>query len=225
MIFKLRMLLLLAMLVAAAPAVAQVTPVQKDTIKEKRDKMYKNIETFSKKKKFTKFLYRLIFRPVKEKEPASTRKRTRKKTPEMVSAYAAYEGKIIRRINIETLDPFGYSVTDTAAKPSNWVQQFGNTIHLKTKDLAVKNFLLFKRNQPLDSIRVKESERLLRTQRYIRRVVITPQAIKGSKDSVDINIRVLDSWSLIPNGSFSSSGTSIELTERKLLWVWARIEE
>jgi hypothetical protein len=214
MIFKLRMLLLLAMLLAAAPAVAQVTPVQKDTIKEKRDKMYKNIETFSKKKKFTKFLYKLIFRPVREKEPASTRKRTRRKTPEMISAYAAYEGKIIRRINIETLDPFGYSITDTAARPSNWVQRFGNSIHLKTKNLAIKNFLLFKRNQPLDSIRVKESERLLRTQRYIRRVVITPEAIKGSKDSVDINIRVLDSWSLIPNGSFSGSGTSIEVTER-----------
>lgn len=215
------MLLLVTVLLAATPAFAQVTPVQKDTvtaqndtIKEKRDKMYKNIETFSKKKKFTKFLYKLIFRPVREKEPATARKNTRRRTPEMKSAYAAHEGKIIRRINIETMDPFGYSITDTAAKPHNWVERFGNSIHLKTKNLAVKNFLLFKRNEPLDSLLVKESERLLRTQRYIRRVVITPQAIKGSKDSVDVNIRVLDSWSLIPNGSFSSTGTSMELTER-----------
>lgn len=209
------------LLVAAPTAFAQVTPVQKDTvaaqkdtIKEKRDKMYKNIETFSKKKKFTKFLYKLIFRPVREKEPASTRKRTQRRTPEMKSAYAGHEGKIIRKINIETLDPFGYSITDTAAKPGNWVERLGNSIHLKTKNLAVKNFLLFKRNQPLDSLLVKESERLLRTQRYIRRVIIVPEAVKGSRDSVDIDIRVLDSWSLIPNGSFSSSGTSLELTER-----------
>jgi len=214
MILKIRLLFLLAFMLAAAPMAAQVSPVQKDSIKEKRDKMYKNIETFSKKKKFTKFVYRLIFRPVREKEPAVTRKQTKRRTPEMQSIYAAHEGKIVRRINIETLDPFGYSITDTTSVPGNWLERFGNQVHLKTKTLAIRNFLLFKRNKPMDSLLVKESERLLRTQRYIRRVVITPEAVKGSKDSVDINIRVLDSWSLIPNGSFSGSRTSVEVTER-----------
>lgn len=214
MLLKLRVVLILAVLLAVAPMAAQVTPVQKDTIKEKRDKMYKNIETFSKKKKFTKFLYRLIFRPVREKEPAVARKKTKRRAPEMQSKYAPYEGRIVRKINIETLDPFGYSITDTASRPDNWVQKLGNHIHLKTKELAIKNFLLFKRDQVLDSLLVKESERLLRTQRYIRRIVITPEGVQGSKDSVDINIRVLDSWSLIPNGSFSGTGTNIELTER-----------
>lgn len=208
------LLLLLAIFLATAPVVAQEAPTQRDTVKEKRDRIYKNIETYSKKRKFTKFFYRLIFRPVREKEPASVRKDIKEKAPEMKSIYAAYEGRIVRRINIETLDPFGYSITDTTSKPGNWVENLGNRIHLKTKELAVRNFLLFKRNQPMDSLLVKESERLLRTQRYIRRVVITPEAVAGSKDSVDVNIRVLDSWSLIPNGSFSTTGTSIELTER-----------
>lgn len=204
------------LLVAALPAAAQVNPPaqQQDTVKLKRDQMYKNLENYSKRKGFTKFLHKLIFRPVRDKEPSNTRKKIKKRTPEMQNTYAGYQGKIVRRIRVETLDPFGYSISDTTEMPNNWLERFGNNMHLKTKQLTIKNLLLFKRDKPLDSLLVKESERLIRSQRYIRRVAIQPQPIKGSKDSVDIYIRVLDSWSLMPNGSASGSGTSIELTER-----------
>jgi hypothetical protein len=213
MILKLRLLVLL-FLVFAAPMAAQDAPVKKDSIKEKRDQMYKNIENYSKRKKFTKLIYKLIFRPVKEKEPAVTRKKTKKKAPEMKNTFDNYEGRIVRHIYIETLDPFGYSITDTTSRPSNWLENLGNRIHLKTKQLTIRNLLLIKRNKPLDSLLVKESERLIRAQRYVRRVIITPKGVGNSKDSVDVTIRVLDSWSLIPNGSASGSGTSIEVTER-----------
>lgn len=213
MALKIKLLLLLAFL-AMAPAAAQVVPVQKDTVKEKRDKMYKKLEDYSKRKKFTKFLHKLIFRPVQPKKPSRTRKAVKERSPELQNTYAGYEGKIVRNIIIETLDPFGFSVTDTARKPEAWIEKFGNSVHLKTKNLTVKNLLLFKRNEPLDSLLVKESERLIRSQRYVRRVAIKPVPVGSSKDSVDISIRVLDSWSLIPNGSFSGSSTSIELTER-----------
>lgn len=213
MTLKLKLLLLLVLL-AAAPVFAQVTPTQADSIKEKRDEMYKNLQDISKKKKFTKFLHKLVFKPVQEKAPAINRKKTKARTPEMQSTYRNHEGKIVRRIDIQTFDPFGYSISDTTQKPNNWLEQFGNGIHLKTKELTIKNLLLFKRNEPLDSLLVKESERMIRRQRYTRRVIVEAEAVKGSKDSVDLRIRVLDSWSLIPNGSASGSGTSIELTER-----------
>lgn len=213
---KFKLFLLVLLLVAALPVAAQVNPPapQQDTVKLKRDQMYKNLENYSKRKGFTKFLHKLIFRPVRDKEPSGTRKRIKKRTPEMQNTYAGYQGKIVRRIRVETLDPFGYSISDTTEMPNNWLERFGNNVHLKTKQLTIKNLLLFKRDQPLDSLLVKESERLIRSQRYIRRVAIQPHPIKGSKDSVDIYIRVLDSWSLMPNGSASGSGTSIELTER-----------
>ena len=196
---------------------AQDKPVQNDSVKEKRDEMYKDIQQFSKKSKFTKFVHKLIFKPVREKEPSYSRRKERTRTPEMVSQYLGYEGKIIRNINIETLDPFGYSVNDTTQKPGNWVEKFGNNVHMKTRQFTIRNLLLFKQDERLDSLLVKESERLIRRQRYTRRVKIEPVAIAGSKDSVDIYIRVLDSWSLIPNGSASGTGSSIELTERNFL--------
>jgi hypothetical protein len=213
MTLKIKLLILLAFF-AVLPAAAQVAPTQKDTVKEKQDQMYKNLENYSKRKGFTKFMHKLIFRSVQPKKPSQSRKKIKAKAPEMSNTYERYEGKIIRHINIQTLDPFGYSINDTTVHPSNWVEKFGNSVHLKTKNLTIKNLLLFKRNKPLDSLLVKESERLIRSQRYIRRVVIRPVAVSTSKDSVDIDIRVLDSWSLIPNGSASGSGTSIEFTER-----------
>ena len=208
------LLILIALLFATSPMAAQVTPTQKDSVKEKRDRMYKNIQDYSEKRKFTKFVHKLIFRPVREQEASGTRKRIRDNAPEMTVSFRNYEGKIIRNINIHTMDPFGQSITDTARVPSNWAEKFGNSIHLRTKNMTIRNLLLFKKNQPLDSLLVEESERLIRSQRYVRRVLVKPVTVNGSNDSVDVEIRVLDSWSLIPNGSASSTRTSLQLTER-----------
>lgn len=215
MTLNIKLFLLLALL-AFTPVAAQVIPTtpQKDTVQQKRDQMYKKLENYSKNKKFTKFLHKLIFRPVRDKEPSKKRKQVSDATPEMQNDYARFEGRIVRKINIQTLDPFGYSISDTARKPDSWLENIGNDIHLKTKQITIRNLLIFKRNEPLDSLLVKESERLIRRQRYTRRVDIHPVEIPGSKDSVDVYIRVLDSWSLIPNGTASTSRTSFELTER-----------
>lgn len=209
-----RILMLLLLLWVTAPAIAQEKTTETDTVKNKKKEMYKDIQDYSKKSKFTKFLHKLIFRPVREKEAAENRKKSAQQTPELQNNYGKYEGKIIRKIDIETLDPFGYSVNDTTRKPDTWVEKLGNHVHLKTKNFAIRNLLLFKRHERFDTLLVKDSERLLRSQRYTRRVLIRPIPIPNSPDSVDVYVRVLDSWSLIPNGSASGSGTSIELTER-----------
>ncbi|MDV6168040.1 hypothetical protein R1T16_06360 [Flavobacterium sp. DG1-102-2] len=215
MALKLRLLLLLAFF-ATASSWAQVTPAQKkDTVK--KEDMYKRLENYSKRKKFTKFVHKLIFRPVTKQKPAESRQKVKAKTPEMLNDFGRYEGKIVRRIKVETMDPFGYSINDTTKQPNTWVEKFGNGVHLKTKQLTIRNLLLIKRDKPLDSLLVKESERLIRSQRYVRRVVIKPVPAGNSKDSVDIEVRVLDSWSLIPNGSFSGSRTTFEITERNFL--------
>ena len=53
-----------------------------------------------------------------------------------------YEGKIIRNIKITTLDPFGYSDSDSTRQPKIFAQKAGNALHLKTKNIAIKNLLL-----------------------------------------------------------------------------------
>ncbi|NNT72647.1 hypothetical protein HKT18_10510 [Flavobacterium sp. IMCC34852] len=174
-------------------------------------KVYNNIEKLSKKSKFNQFIYKLLFKS--SRKPKSTAGAKRRRFL-IKKSFDRNEGKIIRNINIETLDPFGYSVDNYKDVPEKGFEKFGNNLHIKSKVWTIRNLLLIKKNEPLDSITAKESERLIRRQRYIRSVIIKPVEIPGSKDSVDISIRVLDTWSLIPNGTLSSSQGNFELTER-----------
>ena len=203
--FKFGTYFLLAIVLCFNTGFSQEKPVEKDTAQ-----VYKKIEAYSKKRKFTNMLHKLIFEPsrIKNSNPV------RKLKPVV---YKNFEGKIIRNINITTLDPFGFSISDTSKTARNKVERLGNKIHIKTRELAIKNLLLFRRNLAFDSLKVRESERLIRQQKYVREVRLTTEAVAQSSDSVDIYIRVLDSWSLIPKGSISSSRTSLGFHERNFL--------
>lgn len=216
-------LLLLLVFFAVAPLHAQDKTTPKDSVKNS-DQMYKNLEDYSKRRKFTKFIHKLIFRPATKEEPTQKRKAIKARTPEMQNDYTRYQGKIVRNIIIETLDPFGFSVNDTIKQPDTWLERTGNAIHVKSKQMTIRNLLLFKKNEPLDSLLVLDSERLIRSQRYVRRVSITPEMVTSGRDSVDVRVRALDSWSLIPNGSASSSGTSIKLIERNFFGLGHQLE-
>ena len=180
--------------------------------------VYEKIEKYSEKRKFTKFVHKLIF------QPTNTKNSGKKKRKVPTVNYNKFEGKIIRNINITTLDPFGYSEVDSTVQPTKKLAEIGNKAHLKTKEFAIRNLLLIKRNKPLDSLLMRESERLIRTQQFVRAVVIRPQTISTTNDSIDIDIRVLDSWSLIPNISGSTSRTNFYLKERNFLGLGHQFE-
>lgn len=198
-------------------AMSQVTPPPAATAKDSAA-FYKKIEKYSKKRRFTSFVHGLIFEPL---TPKTIKARHKTQTQK----YKLFQGKIVRKINIVTLDPFGYSEADSTKTPQQSLANAGNRLHLKTKRLTILNLILIKRNKPLDSLLVKESERLIRAQRYVRRVIITPKAVSTSKDSVDIDIRELDSWSLLPNFSTSGSKTSYQLTERNFLGLGHEVDQ
>jgi len=180
-------------------------------VAEKKDTtLYKNIEKFSEKSKFGRLLHKAIFERTSTKNSNPIR---RPKNRE----YKKYEGKTIRRIEIQTLDPFGYSVTDTAQKPKNWAEDVGNKLHLKSKEFAIRNLTLLKKNTPLDSLLVRETERLIRNQRFVSQVYITVKLTARKSDSVDVTVRVLDSWSIIPKLSVSPNRSTFELIDRNIL--------
>jgi hypothetical protein len=187
------------------------TPAPKP-VPTKSDTVYKKIDDYAEDKKFFKFIHKLMFRKT---ETVTISKKTKKKgiTP-LQKSFDKYSCKIIRTISIETLDPFGYSVEDEKAQPKNHIERIGNFMHLKSKNWTIRNLLLFKKNEELDSMVIKESERLIRSQRYVRSVIIKPIPIDNCKDSIDIYIRVLDTWSSIPTGAFSNSKANLDLMER-----------
>jgi hypothetical protein len=174
--------------------------------------LYRGIESYSKRGNFTRFIYNLVFKPT------ATAPAKRKKYRKLIlKPYSAFEGKIIRQISIVTLDPFGYSISDTMVTHQNFVSKIGNKLHIKSLPITIRNLLLIRKNQPFDSLLVKESERLVRSRDYLRDVsfYVKPAAINA--DSVDIFIRALDIWSIIPDGSASISGITVNLTDRNFL--------
>jgi len=192
-------------------AFAQQKSAPKDSTK-----IYSDIESFSKRGKFTKFMYSLIFKPV---APTSQQNKGKRKVYKKLiqKPYQTFEGKIIRNINIETLDPFGYSIGDSIYKSPNLLAKTGNKLHIKSQVVTIRNLLLIRQNQVFDSLLVNESERLVRSQKYIRDVSFFVKSASKGSDSVDIFIRELDIWSIIPKGSMSKSSSTINLADKNFL--------
>tara|TARA_B100000929_G_scaffold230928_1_gene187352 strand:- start:1569 stop:3437 length:1869 start_codon:yes stop_codon:yes gene_type:complete len=184
---------------------------EQDSLQLKRSQdFYQKLQERSKSSKFTKMLHGLMFEPV---NPSNQKKANNKIENQLNRNFSDYQGKIIRNIKITTYDPFGYSEKDTTVKPQRKIDNFGNSLHAKTKAFTVKGLILLKENTPLDSLLVLESERLLRRRNFIRRTLIRPEEISKASDSVDLHIYVLDSWSLGVDGDISANKGELRVRE------------
>jgi hypothetical protein len=213
--FKTISILLFVFILATDFASGQKTSDKQDT-----KELYENFESTSGKSKFTKFMHHLFFKPV---APGVKKKKTYKKL--IQKPYTTFEGKVIRNISITTLDPFGYVVDDSTVVKKNFITRTGNSLHIKTRRAAIRNLLLIRENQPFDSLLAKESERLIRSQKYVRDVSFFVIATSKNSDSVDVFIRELDTWSLIPKGAVSTKRFSFSLTDRNFLGMGHETKE
>lgn len=208
--FKKILILFFISVFISAVVFAQETAVRKDTTK-----IYKDIESYSKRNKFNTFMYRLIFKPVTVISKKAVKKKVYKKL--IQKPYSTFQGKIIRKINIVTLDPFGYSASDTSAVSQNKLTKVGNDLHIKTQIITIRNLLLIRENEPFNSFYVKESERLIRSQKFVHDVFFYVALTKPKSDSVDILIRELDIWSINAQGSISTSRINFGITDKNFL--------
>ena len=90
-------------------------------------------------------------------------------------------------------------------------------MHIKTQAITIRNLLLIHKNAPFNSLLVKESERLIRSQKYVHEVSFYVVAAGKDKDSVDIYIRELDKWSIIPEVSISPHASRFGMTDKNFL--------
>lgn len=174
--------------------------------------LYENIETYSKRNKFTRFMFRLFFNPVAPNSALAKPKTRLKQVP-----YSTFEGKIIRSIHIQTLDPFGNSIGDTLTGSLNFFTRTGNVVHVKTRASTIRNQLLFRENHIFDSLILIESERLVRSSSYIADVLFFVQQSTENSDYVDVFIRVLDKWSIIPGGDLTTPRMKVKLREENFI--------
>lgn len=208
---KLKIVVIIIFCICFQSTFSQENKTTNDSIEK-----YSKLKKLSKKSKFTTFLNKIIFKPTKIKK----KDKTLVETKHLKKA----EGKIIRNIRIITLDPFGNSDTDSTMVPNNWGERTGNKLHLKTKRFAIQNLLLIKKNTPYNAYKISETERIIRSQRYVNKVNITEELVGNANDSVDVTIRVLDAWSLIPKFSASGSRVSVGFNDRNILGTGQQLE-
>ncbi len=124
-------------------------------------------------------------------------------------------GATIGAIRVLTLDIFD----TTDAQEEKWLFRAANSLHIKTRPSVIERALLFKSGEPLSLRLIEETERLLRSSRYLYDVQFRP--VDYHDGVVDIEVLTRDTWSLDPGASAGRSGgansSGIHLKEHNLL--------
>lgn len=133
-------------------------------------------------------------------------------------SYQQFNGKPIGHIEVIVRDIFDEPEIGS-------LYQTINKVKVNTHQEVILRELLIHEGDPFDDFRLRESERNLRQLGFIREVQITP---KDRGATVDLEVSVQDTWTLIPQFSYSS-GTgrkkrSAGIAESDLLGRGKRLE-
>lgn len=115
----------------------------------------------------------------------------------------------------------GNNVFDLNEKGIFWLHRFANASHIISTEDTIRNDLLFAEAAPLHLSELAETERLLRSRRYLRDAKVEVVSYCPEDNSVVVQVSTWDNWSLLPKIDFSSEGGetkySFGITEDNLL--------
>ncbi|MCQ2107026.1 MAG: hypothetical protein MJZ26_14700 [Fibrobacter sp.] len=117
-------------------------------------------------------------------------------------AFAHDEGAFkIDSIQYHIGDAFDDSKYHT--KYDKWAYDVLNWIHIETRESTVRKLLLFNQGDYVDSLMLQESERFLRTQRYLSDASISVESVDGKNIA---HVNTSDNWTLTLPVSIGFSG-------------------
>ncbi len=160
---------------------------------------YTNLKIRMSKTKFSKAVYRLLFRDVYNQGKVAVVNEIE------TNPFTPYEGMVIRDIYVRQLDILGESVYDTTRKGNRLERFLSKRLHTNTREGIIrKSFLLFTEGDEIKAQVFKDNERLLRKNKTIvdARILVVPRT--DVTWQADIVVLVQDAWSLNFSGGFSS---------------------
>ena len=110
-------------------------------------------------------------------------------------AFLPHQGKIIRKITIRRIG-FERSIYDTTKSIRNTVTKIADALHNDSKESVIRDNLFFRENRPLNPYSLADNERYLRDLDFILDSKIRVIPVRGTKDSVDIEVMTRDVFSL-----------------------------
>ncbi len=131
--------------------------------------------------------------------------------------YEEFNGKIIRNITFQVHEIFD--------QPDNALFRQANALKISTKEQVLRRELLFKEGDVFDHFQLEESERALRSLKYLRKIEISPVS---DGNFLDLHVQAQDTWTFIPQLSYSSGvGTdraSVGVSESDVMGLGKRAE-
>ena len=104
-------------------------------------------------------------------------------------------------------------------KENKWLYRWANRLHIVTRESVIRNQVLFADGDAYSGRLLEETERILRSNRYIYDARVEPVSYENGV--VDVKVMTQDVWSLTPDVSFSRSGgenrTALGIEETNLL--------
>ena len=127
--------------------------------------------------------------------------------------YFEVEGRTITQIRIIRLKPFGASVADIADDGAwadstrhsiNWLGKMGNAVHISTAEFIIRNALLFREGDVVNSYKLAYSERYLRSLRFISDARVTAAPVSEDEAEVLVIVQDMMPYSVSFGSNFSS---------------------
>ena len=136
------------------------------------------------------------------------------------TSFAELEAAGARIGQIHILNQDIFDLADPAE--NNALFRLANGLHIKTRPEVIRSQLLFKPGDAVSVRVMEETERLLRTNRYLYDVQLRPVPAKnGAANLVDVEVLTRDTWTLDPGATFARSGgansSSVSIKEFNLL--------
>ncbi len=177
----------------------------------KKPKNNKLLRTYCLSCCFSLFLYQVSFAEEQKSVPDKQEQASR--------------NALIGNISYEIGDVFDLS----NPKENNFAFRLINLLHFKTRQFVIKDQLLFKTNAPYSAQLIEETERNLRSNRYIYDAWLISTAYQddNGNDKVDVQVKTQDTWTLSLGFTFGSAGgesdKSVFIEDRNLFGLGTRL--
>lgn len=116
-------------------------------------------------------------------------------------------GATIGTVNIQIDNVFDTS-NPAEDKP---LYRWANRVHRTTRPSVIESISLFEAGDPVAAHLIEETARSLRTRRFVAEASVDAGNYYPANNTVDVNIKVRDAWSLEPDLKLSRSGGENEL--------------
>jgi hypothetical protein len=126
-------------------------------------------------------------------------------------AFECYKGKIIRRVEVEVVYPYGVSLDSPYAYHPTRLQALANKVQFSTRDQVIKNEILFHEGDALDPAIFADTEKNLWEKNIYKDIRIIIEEV--GDDMVDVTVFVRDRWNigLITSASYNNVQVGVQL--------------